>query len=82
MKLDPAKLWRQAKRAAQKNPDAVRRNLDKAQEFVDDKTGGKYHDKIESGGDALEKGLGVPQESTYPRVDDPPATEPTGEPKA
>lgn len=76
MKLEPGKWLRMAKQAAAKNPSAVHDNLDKAEAFVNDKTGGKYKDKLASGGDALEKGLGVHVDQPHPPGGQPPGQAP------
>lgn len=49
----------QAKNAAGSNPEKVRAGLDKAQNFVDEKTGGKYSDAVAKGKQGLEGALGV-----------------------
>jgi len=43
------------KEAASKNADKINDAVDKAGGFIDDKTGGKYSDKIEKGKDAAKK---------------------------
>jgi len=43
------------KEAASKNADKLGDAVDKAGGFIDDKTGGKYTDKIEKGKDAAKK---------------------------
>ncbi|KAA0021178.1 antitoxin [Antrihabitans cavernicola] len=43
------------KDAAAQNADKIGDAVDKAGAFVDDKTGGKYSDKIEKGKDAAKK---------------------------
>ena len=55
--LDDAK--KKLEDAVDKHGDKIGQGLDKAAGFVDEKTGGKYHDKIEGGAgkakDALDK---------------------------
>lgn len=55
-----------AKQVIQDNPDKVRAGLDKVEQVVDSKTGGKYRDQISKGADALESALGVPKSQTVP----------------
>lgn len=40
------------KKAAADNADAVKDGIDKAADFADDKTGGKFSDHIDTGADA------------------------------
>lgn len=46
-----------AEDAAEKHGDKVRDGLDKAGEFIDEKTGGKHSDKINDGVDKAKDGL-------------------------
>lgn len=48
-----------AKKAASAHPDQVRQGMDKAEQAVNQQTGGKYGDQITKAGDAAEKALGV-----------------------
>ena len=45
-------LFKKAKNAAAENKDAVKDGIDKAGDFVDDKTGGKYAEHVDKGQDA------------------------------
>lgn len=38
-----------AKQFVSKNPDKARKGIDRASQFADDKTGGKYSEKIDKG---------------------------------
>lgn len=53
--------YNKARDYAGKNPDKTRSTIDKVQDFVDSKTGGKHRDKIEKAGDFLEDKLGLPK---------------------
>jgi len=48
-----------AKDAVSDHPDQVEGALDKAGEFADDKTGGKYGDQIDGGVDKAKDALGL-----------------------
>lgn len=52
-----------AKDLAGSNPDKVRTGVDKVEEIVNRKTGGKYADQIAKGAAAAENALGVPGEA-------------------
>ncbi|MBV7296093.1 antitoxin [Corynebacterium sp. TAE3-ERU12] len=54
--LDKAK--NKAQEFASDNPDKVEKGLDKAGDVANDKTGGKYADKIEKGQDIVSDKLG------------------------
>lgn len=45
------KFKKKAKGAAEEHGEKIEDAVDKAADFADDKTGGKYTDKIESGAD-------------------------------
>lgn len=57
--VDFGNLVNKAKDFARKNPDKVRDGLDKAEDAISSKTGGKYDSQIQSATDKVEKGLGV-----------------------
>lgn len=48
-------LFGKGKDAASKNADKINEAVDKAGDFIDQKTGGKYSDKIEKGKEAAKK---------------------------
>lgn len=50
-----------AKGLAQKSPEKARQAIDRVEDTIDQKTGGKYGDQIRKGGDAVEQKLGVAQ---------------------
>ncbi|MBM0127114.1 antitoxin [Pimelobacter simplex] len=58
--------------AVEKHGDKIESGLDKAAGFVDDKTGGKYHDKIEGATGKAKDALGK-LEGDDPGPDQPPA---------
>ena len=60
-----------AKDYARDNPDTARSAIDKVEDLLDQKTGGKFSDMIDKGGDFVEGQLGIPTESTPPSA--PPA---------
>jgi hypothetical protein len=45
------KLKDAAENALEEHGDVVKKAIDKAEDVVDQRTGGKYHDQIESAGD-------------------------------
>lgn len=57
-----------AKDLAGEHADQVEGGLDKAEEFINEKTGGQYADKIDQATDAIRGQLGLP-------ADDAPAAE-------
>lgn len=52
-----------AKQYASENSDTVNNGLNKAEHFVNSKTGGKYSDKISKGREGLTSALGVPADT-------------------
>lgn len=52
-------LVNKAKSMATRNPDAARKAIDRVEQQINARTGGKYRDKIGKGGDLLGKQLGV-----------------------
>lgn len=54
-------LFDKIKGYARQNPDKARQALDKVEQTVNSKTGGKYSDKLSKAGDAATKGLGLDQ---------------------
>ena len=63
----------QAKDYAQQNPDMARSGIDKVEDFLDAKTGGKYADAIDKAGDWVEGQLGLPNNTNNPAPTDPEA---------
>ncbi|MFI9506133.1 antitoxin [Nocardia sp. NPDC052566] len=68
------------KEAAAKNADKINEAVDKAGNFIDEKTGHKYSDKIEKGKEAAKNA--VPTEQAEAAPEPPPAPEPAPEPPA
>lgn len=62
-----------AKDMAGEHPDQARQGIDKVEDAVDAKTGGKFAGQVDKGGDMAEKGLGLGQ---APQGDVPPADQP------
>lgn len=54
-------LFNKIKGYATQNPQKAQQALDKVEQTVNDKTGGKYSDKLSKAGDAASKGLGLDQ---------------------
>ncbi|AKU16159.1 antitoxin [Luteipulveratus mongoliensis] len=54
-------LINKAKQWASKNPDKARQAIDKVEDAVDSKTGGKYRAQVDKAGDAVGGQLGVPK---------------------
>lgn len=48
-----------AKDMAGEHSDQVKQGIDKGEAFANEKTGDKYSEQVEKGGDAVEKGLGL-----------------------
>ena len=48
------------------NPDAARKAIDKVEQQINSRTGGKYRDQLSKGGDMLEKRLGVDRRDPGP----------------
>ena len=69
-----------AKDFAKNNPDKVRTGMDKVEEVVNRKTGGKYADQVAKGAAAAENALGVPGEAKKAFADE--ANAPTDRPDA
>ncbi|MDF8263030.1 antitoxin [Luteipulveratus flavus] len=55
-------LINKARQWASKNPDKTRQAIDKVEDAVDSRTGGKYRDKVDQAGDAVGGQLGIPKE--------------------
>lgn len=66
-----ADLINKAKSWASGNPDKARSAIDKVEDIVDSKTGGKYRDKVDKAGDALGGQLGIPKEGQAPAPQQP-----------
>ncbi|MGY4098602.1 antitoxin [Nocardia sp. R16R-3T] len=64
------------KEAAAKNADKINEAVDRAGGFLDDKTGHKYHDKIEKGKQAAKNAIPTDQSAPKPPAPEPPAPEP------
>ncbi|YAL82580.1 antitoxin [Dermacoccaceae bacterium W4C1] len=58
---------------AQKNPDKAKQAIDKVSQTVDQKTGGKYSDKIDKASDAASNGLGLEKDKGTSGQTDTPA---------
>ena len=58
---------------AQQNPDQARSFIDKVEDFVDQKTGGKYSAQVDQAGDWVEGQLGRPNTTNNPLPQDPAA---------
>ncbi|MFD6220584.1 antitoxin [Nocardia asteroides] len=73
-------LLGKGKEAVEQNADKINDAVDKAGTFIDEKTGGKYSDKIEKGKDAAKKvvppqaGEGPAAGGTKPPTTDPGTT--------
>lgn len=57
-------LGGKAKDLADQNPDKLKEGVEKAGDFVDEKTGGKYADKVDQAQQAAEDRLGGGQAPT------------------
>lgn len=82
-------LFDKARRAVRDNPDAVRGGLDKVEGVLNERTKGKYADKLQKGREGLDKALGVPgqardgyrDESGAPERTEPVTTDPIAKPE-
>lgn len=61
-------LVRKAKSYARQNPDKAKQFIDKIETTVDEKTQGKYRDKVTKAGDAVGGALGVEREGQQGQV--------------
>ena len=76
------------------NPEKAGQGIDKAEEFINERTGGKYADHLDQGNDKVREGLGLPPEAENlpgtdgapvdpapvdPAPEIPPSGEPAGE---
>lgn len=55
-----------AKDYAQQNPDHARSAIDKVEDFIDAKTGGKFSNQVDQAGDWLEGQLGMANNTNNP----------------
>ncbi|MFB7877833.1 MULTISPECIES: antitoxin [unclassified Nocardia] len=69
-------LLGKGKDAAAQNADKINDAVDKAGSFIDEKTGGKYSDKIEKGKDAAKKVVPPQQPGAGPATGGPAPTDP------
>jgi hypothetical protein len=66
---------------AKGNPQQAETAIDKVEEVLDEKTGGKYAEQVDQGADALRDQLGLPrEEASVPAPTPEPAPAPTPEP--
>jgi hypothetical protein len=82
--LDTLKgLVGKGKEVAAENADKIHDAVDKAGEFIDEKTGGKYSDKIEKGAEAIKHAIPERAETAEPAPapESAPAPEPAPEPE-
>ena len=64
-----------AREAARDHPDQARGAIDKVQEAVDKRTGGKFTSIIDKAGDFVEDKLGLPEDKAEPQGDAQPEDE-------
>jgi len=53
--------FKKVQKVAQEHPDQVGQGIDKLEEMVEHRTGGKLDGQIEAGGEKLGQALGVPK---------------------
>ena len=58
--MDFNKIVDEAKKLAGEHPEQAKEALDKAENILDERTGGKFTDQIHQGGDTVEGQLGLP----------------------
>ena len=58
------------------HPEQAQQGLDKAEELINERTGGKYSDKIDQGSDKLKETLGLPPDADADGTIPPAAPEP------
>ena len=56
-------IFSKAKNMANKNKDKIADGVDKATDVIDDKTGGKFTDKLQKADDAADKFAGKPADT-------------------
>ena len=66
------------------HPEQAQQGLDKAEELINERTGGKYADQVDQGTDSLKEGLGLPPdaEGTQPPGAPEPPSPPAPSPPA
>ena len=70
-------IFDEAKNLAEEHGDVVQSGIGKAEDIIDEKTGGKFTDQINQGGDLVEKQLGV--DSSDDQQDQPQSQDQSGE---
>ena len=65
-----------AREAARQHPDQARSGIEKVEDLIDGRTGGKYADKVDQASAALQDKLGLGRGEGDPRTDTPPAQSP------
>jgi hypothetical protein len=66
---------------AKEHPDEAKAAIDKLEQTLDEKTGGRFRDVLDKGGEYLEKEFGIPSDtSSNPPEQTPPPTQPQPEP--
>ncbi|GAB3448889.1 hypothetical protein GCM10027517_34460 [Phycicoccus ginsengisoli] len=61
--MDFNEIVDEAKKLAGEHPEQAKAALDKAEEILDERTGGRFDDQIKKGGDAVEGQLGLSPDS-------------------
>ncbi|WP_162872752.1 antitoxin [Austwickia chelonae] len=68
--MDFSSLVNKAKSFAQDNPEKVRAGLDKVEDVVNERTGGKYAEQVAKGAGVVENALGVPGQAKQAFLDE------------
>ena len=63
---NPGEYVEKAKDHARDNPEQARSAIDKVEDLIDDRTGGRFSDIVDKGGDLLEEHLGLPDPGPEP----------------
>jgi hypothetical protein len=66
---------------AKGNPQQAESAIDRVEDLIDERTGGKYADQVDKGGDSLRDQLGLPEESPAPAPAPAPEPAPTPAPE-
>ncbi len=78
--MDFDDLKNKAKDMISQHPDQADQGIDKAREFIDQKTGGKHSDQLQQGADKLEQSFGGNQNGDQNQGGDPNADQNGGQP--
>ena len=73
---DAGRYLDKAKDYAKEHPDQARKAVERVEDLIDQRTGGRFKDLVDKGGDLVEGQLGVPQQTPDPTPDPSPSAGP------